>query len=453
MKKSLGIIVFLCIVSSIVSRSETSGHKSYLNDNLKPFRLEGFISPETCGNCHDEIFDMWNGTMHSQATADPLFRAATKLFVGIVTDPGEVADAEHCIGCHNPIAYRSGQIKGTSDNYDNVDDVTKYSISCDMCHSINEIVELRNASFNTDPGNGEDDPGVKRGPRDDAESMYHETVFSDIHASPRICGTCHNVYHLSHITKLEGTYDEWYNSPYNSADESKVVACQDCHMHQAPGIPSTGMTDRPDFPGQSAMMGKERPHIYRHSVIGANTFTTALLGYPQWAELAAERLKHAAVLDISIPEDSGKRLSSFTVRVSNEGAGHMLPTGVTEFRQMWLEVEVTDRKGKTVYSSGKMNPDASLPDGTCIFNTVFGDSEGNPTFNVATAAVMLTDHRIPPKGYVDESFFTSEPLKLPLTIHARLNYRSLDPAVVESLLGEKKEVPVVVMAEAEKVIE
>ena len=52
MKKSLGIIVFLCIVSSIVSRSETSGHKSYLNKDIKPFRLEGFISPESCGNCH-----------------------------------------------------------------------------------------------------------------------------------------------------------------------------------------------------------------------------------------------------------------------------------------------------------------------------------------------------------------------------------------------------------------
>ncbi|MFC1490602.1 multiheme c-type cytochrome [Candidatus Latescibacterota bacterium] len=453
MKKYLGILVFLFVVSAIVSNSQNSEHSSYLNENLKPFRLDGFISPERCGSCHDEIFGMWNGTMHSQATADPLFRAATKLFLSQVTEPGEVADAEHCISCHNPIAYRSGQIKGTSDNYDNVDNVTKHSISCDLCHSVNEIVEHHNAYFNTAPGNGEDDPGVKRGPRDDALPMYHEAEYSEIHGSAGFCGACHNVYHLSYITKLEGTYDEWYNSPYNNADESKVVNCQDCHMHQAPGHPSTGMTDRPDFPGSSAMMGKERPHIYRHSVVGANTFTPALLGYPEWAELAEERLKHAAVLDISIPDDSPENLSSFTVRVSNEGAGHMLPTGVTEFRQMWLEVEVIDSNGEAAYSSGKLNPDASLPDGTCIFQTIFGDSEGNPTLNVATAAIMLNDHRIPPKGYADETYYTGKSLKKPLTIHAKLNYRSLDPSVVELLLGERKDVPVVVMAEIEKVIE
>ncbi|MFC1540871.1 cytochrome c554 family protein [Candidatus Latescibacterota bacterium] len=321
-----------------------------------------------------------------------------------------------------------------------------------MCHSINEIVELHNASFNTDPGEGEDNPGVKRGPRDDAEPMFHEAMYSEIYTSPRICGTCHNVYHLSYITKLEGTYDEWYNSPYNSADESEVVACQDCHMHQSPGNPSTGMTERPDYPGTSAMMGKERPNIYRHSVIGGNTFTPTLLGYPEWAELAAERLRHAAVLDITVPEDTTGGLSSFTVRVSNKGAGHMLPTGVTEFRQMWLEVTVIDGSGKTIYSSGKVNSDGSLPGDTHIFQTIFGDSEGNPTLNVATAAIMLNDHRVPPKGYVDESYFTRTPLKKPLTIYAKLNYRSLDPTVVEMLLGEKKEIPVVTMAEIEKVI-
>ncbi len=452
MNNNLRIIIYLVVLCAAISQSAAQEHNIYLNENLKPFRLEGFISPEKCGECHEMIFDMWNGTLHSQAFNDPFFRAASKLFADNVTDPGEKADAEHCVSCHNPIAYRSGQVKGSSDNYDNVDDVTKYAISCDMCHSVSEIVERRNAYFNTSPGNNEDDPGVKRGPRDDSMPMYHEAAYSEIHTSSEFCGSCHNVFHLSYLTKLEGTYDEWYASPYNNADESKVVTCQDCHMRQAPGIPSTGMTERPDFPGQSALFGKERPHVYRHSVIGANAFTPVLLGNPERAERAVERLQHAAVLVITVPE-SGGSLSSFTVRVSNEGAGHMLPTGVTEYRQMWLEVEVTDRSGKTLYSSGKLNDDGSLPDGVHIFNTVFGDSGGNPTLNVAEAAVMLTDHRIPPKGYSDESFYTAEPLNKPLTIKAKLNYRSLDPAVVELLLGEKKEVPVVVMADSEKHIE
>jgi len=172
------------------------------------------------------------------------------------------------------------------------------------------------------------------------------------------------------MTKLEGTYDEWYNSPYNSPDPGKRVVCQDCHMRQAPGLPSTGMTERPDYPGKSADMGRERPHIYRHSVVGGNVFMTALLGNTEKAELARERLMHAAELEILIPE-SGGVLNGFTVRVKNEGAGHMLPTGVTEFRQMWLEVTVKDKKGKTAFFSG-MTDDGSLPEDTCLFNTVFG---------------------------------------------------------------------------------
>jgi len=83
----------------------------------------------------------------------------------------------------------------------------------------------------------EDDPGVSGGRRDDAAPMYHEAAYSEIHTSAIICGTCHNVTHLWYMTKLEGTYDEWYHSPYNSADPAKRVVCQDCHMRQAPESP------------------------------------------------------------------------------------------------------------------------------------------------------------------------------------------------------------------------
>ena len=115
---------------------------------LKPFERRGFISPKVCGQCHDGIFDMWEGTMHAGAFDDPLFRGASKLLVNETEHPGELKDAEHCVSCHNPIAFRSGQIKGSSDDYRKTDEVTKYAVSCDLCHSINEIVMTMNAMFN-----------------------------------------------------------------------------------------------------------------------------------------------------------------------------------------------------------------------------------------------------------------------------------------------------------------
>jgi hypothetical protein len=432
-------VAFLTVFFASVSMCAETG--------LNKFPEKAFISPDVCGRCHSDIKGMWDGSMHSMAMRDSLFVAASKLFTSQIKDGFEKDDAERCISCHNPVDFRSELVKGSSDDYTKTTDVGKNAVSCDLCHTVSEIVKTQNASFNVSPGKGEDDPGIKRGPRNDAEPMYHEAVFSKIHTESQFCGTCHNVVHTGYSTKLENTYSEWLESTYNSSDPAKVVTCQDCHMRQAPGKPSTGMTERPDYPGNSAMMGKERPNIYRHYVVGANTFMPAILGFPEKASLAVERLSNAAVLEI-IPgkDNSSSLLKSFTVRVKNEGAGHFLPTGVTEFRQMWLEVEIKDSSGKTVFISGGVGPEGALLTDTRIFNTVFGDSEGKPTLNVSKAAKILTDHRIPPKGFLDETFSIKNGLKPPLSVNAALKYRSMEPSVVKLLLGGDRIIPVVTMA-------
>ena len=420
---------------------------------LNKFPEKAFINPDVCGKCHGDIKGMWEGSMHSMAMKDSLFVSASKLFTSQIKDGMGKDDAERCIACHNPVDFRAEIIKGSSDDYSKVTDVGKNAVSCDLCHSVNEIVKNQNASFNVSPGKGEDDPGIKRGPRNDAEPMFHEAVFSKIHTEAQFCGTCHNVVHTGYGTKLENTYGEWLESPYNSSDPAKAVTCQDCHMRQAPGKPSTGMTERPDYPGKSSIMSKDRPNIYRHYVVGANTLMPAILGFPEKASLAVERLSNAAVLEIESGKDQKLSLiKSFTVRVKNEGAGHFLPTGVTEFRQMWLEVEITDSSGKTVFTSGGVGQDGVLLKDTRIFNTVFGDSEGKPTLNVSKAVKVLADHRVPPKGFLDEAFLLKNGLKPPFTIKATLKYRSMEPSVVKLLMGQDRDVPVITMSSVSKMI-
>ena len=451
MKKVIFLVLCIALViPAVISQSEPGDLDEIWFSELKPYDNARFISPDTCGMCHDEIHDMWDGSMHANAIRDPLFVAASKLLITQVENEGERADANHCVACHNPIAYRSGQISGVEDDYSNVDEVTRHSISCDLCHSVDEVVMTMNASINATPGEGEDDPGEKRGPRDDAQPMFHEAVYSEIHTSAEFCGACHNVTHLSYYTRLEGTYTEWYHSPYNNADSEQRVVCQDCHMRQAPGNPATGMTGRPDYPGSSAMMGKERDHIWRHSVVGANIFTPELLETPEKAALARERLEHAAELELIAPESG--QVSEITVRVRNTGAGHMLPTGVTEFREMWLEIIAKDRNGTTIYSSGGIGPDGELVDGACVYHTVFGDPDGNPTINVARASMILYDRRIYPKGYDDAVFALGEAHARPVTVTATLKYRSMSPALAGTLLGREVEIPVVTMAAIEETI-
>ena len=274
-----------------------------------------------------------------------------------------------------------------------------------------------------------------------------------VYTVAHITGDCTPCHFVGLAVIVGSAYDEWYYSPYNSADPERRVTCQDCHMRQSPEKPSTGMTERPDYPGTSSEMGEERPHIYRHSVVGANAFITEKLGHPEKAMLARERLQNAAVLEV-LPPGPEKTITDITVRVKNEGAGHMLPTGVTEFRQMWLEVTVTDSKGRTVFTSGTIDSNGDLSENTCVFQTVFGDSQGNPTLNVAKASRMLYDHRIHPKGYLDETFHFKKPCKRPLTIKAELKYRSIIPSVAAMLLGDDTiNVPVITMTSIEKKVE
>lgn len=72
-------------------------------------------------------------------------------------------------------------------------------------------------------------------------------------------------------------------------------------------------------------------------------------------------LKEAAELGIAHAADgkSGQRL---TVTVANRGAGHALPTGPLDQRYMWLEIDVADEQGRSVFHSGAFDGEKGIED-------------------------------------------------------------------------------------------
>ena len=139
--------------------------------------------------------------------------------------------------------------------------------------------------------------------------------------------------------------------------------------------------------------------------------------------------------------------------VTNTGAGHKLPTGLTNAREMWLEVTVKRKSdGKLLYASGVPDDDGHLAEGTVIYHTVFGDGKGRPVDNISLARKILKDRRIPPQKSVAETF------KLPagiaatdVVVSARLQYRICSQHLLDLVLGKGAlKVPVVTMAKAEE---
>jgi len=423
--------------------------------DFKRVRVGQFVEPSVCGNCHSEIFKQWSGSMHSKAFADPLWRAATKMFMKEATTKEEKIEMKACVKCHTPLGFRSYSIISPDDDYEKLAALPAQGIFCNWCHNISEVKHLGDAGYEVEPGGGKDDPSTMLGPFKDSYSDYHPTKYSELHTRSEFCGLCHNVSHTANRLPLEATYDEWKNSPYNTGSPGTTVHCQDCHMRQRPGIPSTGKTDRPDNPGKAADNGPEREHIWTHYFVGANAVVTKLLGSQLHAEMAVERLKHAADLEI-IKEDSYKKdtLAHIKVKVINSGAGHYLPTGLTEVRQMWLSVTITDANGREVMKSGTLDPKGRLDENTVLYNTVLGNKDG-PVVNVALADRILYDHRVPPKGYIIEkySFYIPGEAAFPLKVQATLRYRSASQQFADEILKDKApEIPVIDMVSTTQTI-
>ncbi len=408
--------------------------------------IDQFISPDVCGGCHSEIYAQWEHSMHNWSHKDPVYdRVAQFLRLGL-TDAGEIEEAESCVKCHTPVGTLTGFPRKVSDDLSKTPEIATRGIQCDYCHSAVSITKMYNNGLVLKPGQGEDDPGVKYGPFDDSEPDYHEAEYSGMHTESEFCGTCHDVRHVAFGTDLETTYTEWKNSPYNTSDPKTAVSCQGCHMYQRPGIPATASTPRPDNPGTAADGSVDRPHIFTHYFVGANTYVPSLNGDDTKARMAVERLQNAASLSVDTSGAAGKKLS---VTVTNIGAGHSIPTGVADLRQVWLEITLTDKDGKTVFQTGRLNDRHELPDDALIFRTVFGDGKNNPVINLAKARQILKDNRIKAGGSVTETIDLPSVPEKGSRVDVRLLYRSMPQKVLALIPGEPFEpLPVVEMAKA-----
>ncbi len=440
-KKNRTVIFIVYVISSfllIIASYSKSGH----------YQLSRFVKPEICSGCHEGIYNQWRYSMHSLALVDPVYKKVASYFLKGLTVKDEILEAESCPKCHTPIGYMTGLPVKTSEEKQKLPDIAVKGIQCDFCHSATGAERNYNNSIAVEPGFGEDNPGTKRGPFKDSDSEYHDSAYSKFHTESKICGTCHNVRHVVYGTKLESTYDEWLKGPYNSDDPKKRITCQGCHMYQRLGYPATGSTERPKNPGSASDFSKKREHIFTHYFVGGNGFVPSLFNDKIRLKMAEERLKNAAELSI---DASGIKDYKLVINIKNSGAGHYLPTGLTNVRQMWLEISITDHKRRVVYRSGRTDKNGYITEGTIIYNTVFGDGKGKPVVNISKAREILSDKRIPPMKTV------SETIKLPsgryryINVNIKLLYRSVPQRSLDSLMGRGKvKFPVITMEELNK---
>jgi hypothetical protein len=353
---------------------------------------------EQCIACHPTAAAGWQASGHAAATTAPFYRAWYKA----ATQDTQGQISPFCAGCHTPIGLLSGQIRsrwawGGRESYP-LDAQAQTGVSCAVCHSLTET-GVGNASYVLAPDTVLDTYHAKRGPQSSIPN-------------PQSCATCHEATNPTSGLPVMTTYSEWQRSRFNTGDPATATACQSCHFADG-----------------------------------------------QHGALRPKDLQKTAQIELLAPAEAvaGEELT-LQVRVSNVAAGHDLPTGAAELRQMWLAVTITDAAGQEVFSSGKTNEYGDPVEGSVTYGTTWRDAAGHPTDRLWEAIGVLRDHRIPAGGSDVETYRFTVPAAArgPLRIRAALNYRpvaSYLSSLMTIYLGDQVPAAAVVeMASAEAAV-
>lgn len=419
-------------VDPMVAHDEQPFYPSRLSTAGRALTPDLFDPPEVCAGCHADIYAQWNGSMHSLAWKDPVYRAL--LDRASAATGGQVDN--FCMGCHTPI----GTVTRSASPADaeGTNPLADAGVQCDFCHNVSGATGIGNGSLVVTPRR--DGRPLKFGPFDDALSPYHDTAYSPLHTTSALCGNCHNVTHPFNNLPVERTYDEWRDSEY----AAKGIDCQDCHMTPGPGISQN--------PGTAATGAPQREHIWSHWFIGGNAVVTRALGAERHAQQAEEMLQSAATLEFLGQPEVRRGVGTVRLRVTNTGAGHKLPTGFPEGREMWVDFQVTDALGRRVYRSGAVQDGWTEP-GTHSFRVKVANAAGKILhYELWEATRVVSDTRLNPKAFADLEYRFRIPRKarLPLKIRADLNYWSFPPGLLKELMGDQAPaVPIIRMTGAE----
>ena len=428
------LAVLVCGVSQLLARPATRidpitvDPRTAIDERMKidANNQSPFVPNTLCASCHMELFSQWTKSMHYQAWREPIFQAAYARYQQYMAGPemyytpeekailalegrearrarweaarraraqqegqmplfnipetkGQIGPQLHgdglmkegiydgkvhinCMRCHAPGADFTRDKDLFLEN--NID-----GVFCDYCHTIIDYSPVE--GYVIFWGN------IKQGPRMFATTSSHAIEYSRLSEESRFCRHCHQ-YTNPWGVKIYNTYDEWFGSEY--ANPGSTVHCQQCHM--------------PTYAGRSSLRGDVRPDVRSHILGGGHIY---------------EFMVNSADVEFTT-EIQGEDLY-IDVDVKNTKAGHNYPSS-NGMRQLILIVRLKGASGETLW------------EGKRVYERVFGDVNGNPTFDPWRMTQILTDTTLLPGETRTESFVTRLPeTEEALYVTAQLFYR------------------------------
>ncbi len=350
-----------------------------------------------CGQsqCHQTEYQAWSESVHAYSANDPMMQYCA----GVETTLVGPQISRQCAGCHDPVSARMGDSSLTQ----------KRGITCLGCHDVTRTIRAG--------GNG------------DLEASNHDwtgdhkdwaTASLETLRDPRFCGGCHEQFVPgTGLLPAFSTLTEWQNSPY-AANLENATRCVDCHMP----LDSASIADHRAAGGNLYM--------------GARIDTGARAGPKDLMSAQMNHLKSFASIQAK------KTGTTVAATVFNSGSGHGFPTGVSDIREAWVEVQALDAGGNLLERTGGPGADGLLPKAAARLGADVATSSGTVLLRheLSEATRLPFDLRVMPQGHV--SLTVNLPSTLPegtAELDAVLLYRNVLTVFYRAALGDPTAVP------------
>jgi hypothetical protein len=454
-----------------LTRNAVAGKKGSITENSALLFLPIdsnilFPTAKTCGGCHGydpnlhalvsssgvdiNVYDDWRSTMMANSAKDPFWRAKVRHEI-LVNPTHSLELQDKCTSCHAPAGHYQAKLHGHLDHY-LLEDVYQDTlgldgVTCQICHaqSPQKLGSLHSGNLNFDTNYIR----VAYGPYETAFAppMHNFVGITPIYGShigdAGLCAGCHTL--ITNAVNENGqftggtfteqaTYHEWLNSRYDEQHDN--VTCQGCHIPQ--------LLDEIIIAANYQFLTPKYP-FGLHELAGANVTMLKLLqanrdklgikatsaNFDSTIAATFRMLQHKT-LDLTLETGVLNGDSThFKVTIRNK-SGHKFPSGYPS-RRAWVEFEVKNQNGVSIFHSGRMNPDFSLngekpnaephynliddPGKIQIYEMVPVDVNGVFTNVLERGYGAIKDNRLVPQGFSlsDPAYDTTQIIGAALT--------------------------------------
>ena len=446
-----------------------------------------FLESKLCGECHKDIYDQWNSSVHHFASFNNQFYRKSIEYMQSIAD---TKPTKWCAGCHDHAVFFNGRFeKPIKDQIDTPE--AQAGLGCVSCHSITRVDgSMGNGGFTIEyPSLHElaasKNPYMKMldkfltylDPEPHRRTFMKPFMRLD---SAEYCSTCHKVHldvPVNNYRWLRGfnDYDNWQASGVSGQGArsfyypAQTSNCVDCHM---PLVPSRdpghhdGKVHSHRFPAANtavAYVNRDRAQVkatedfLKSGFISVDIFAAApvedMPGQTEMrrrSESAPQAMSTFAVGEeaeqggqvfirevgkLAAPIDqAGVQFEpGSTVRIDvvvrTRKIGHFFPGGTVDAFDVWLELTGDDADGRRIFWSGMAEDGGRGPveKGAHFYRAYLLDGDGNPINkrNAFQARSLLYVRLIPP-GAADVAHYRVKippDARGPIKLHAKLNYR------------------------------